>query len=320
MTKGRMCAAALGVLLSGVAWAGDYPARAVRVVVPSPPGGITDLVMRVVSAKMTVLAGKTVFVDNRAGASTNIGTEIVAHAPGDGHTLLANTLPLAVNPSLFKSLPFDVRRDFLPVSRLTSAPYLLVVHPSLPAKSVRSLILLARRHPYQLTHSSGGAGTNLHMAAALFEMLTRAPMTHLSYRGGGPALRAVVAGEASVSFPSLAPALPFVRAGRLRPLGITAAARSPLLPEVPTLAEAGVKHYEFTSWVGVLAPAATPAPVVGAAHALLVEAIRSPDVVAQLRTDGTTVVASSPAEFADYLQEQLARWAHVVKAAGIRPE
>jgi tripartite-type tricarboxylate transporter receptor subunit TctC len=298
----------------------DYPVKSVRVVVPSPPGGITDLVTRIVTTKMIELSGHTVVVDNRSGASTNIGMEVVARAPGDGYTLLANTLPLVVNPSVFKKLPFNVQRDFAPVSQLTSAPYVLVTHPSLPVKSMKDLIVLGRTHPYQLNYSSGGAGTNLHMAAALFEMLARVPMTHLPYRGGGPALTSVVAGEAGLSFPSLATVLPYVRAGRLNAIGITTTTRSPLLPEVPTIVEAGVKHYEFTSWVGVLAPASTPPHIVNAAHALFVKAIRSPDVAARLKSDGTEIVASSPAEFGAYLKEQIARWAHVVEVSGIKPD
>jgi tripartite-type tricarboxylate transporter receptor subunit TctC len=298
----------------------DYPVKSVRVVVPSPPGGITDLVTRIVTTKMIELSGHTVVVDNRSGASTNIGMEAVARAPGDGYTLLANTLPLVVNPSVFKKLPFNVQRDFAPVSQLTSAPYVLVTHPSLPVKSMKDLIVLGRTHPYQLNYSSGGAGTNLHMAAALFEILARVPMTHLPYRGGGPALTSVVAGEAGLSFPSLATVLPYVRAGRLNALGITTVTRSPLLPEVPTIAETGVKHYEFTSWVGVLAPASTPPHIVNAAHALFVRAIRSPDVAARLKSDGTEIVASSPAEFGAYLKEEIARWARVVEVSGIKPD
>ena len=308
-------------LLHGAAvCAQDYPVRSVRVVVPSPPGGITDLVTRIVTTKMIEISGHTIVVDNRSGASTNIGMEAVARAQGDGYTLLANTLPLVVNPSVFKKLPFDVQRDFAPVSQLTSAPYVLVTHPSLPVKTIKDLIVLGRTHPYKLNYSSGGAGTNLHMAAALFEILARVPMTHLPYRGGGPALTSVVGGEAGLSFPSLATVLPYVRAGRLNALGITTLTRSPLLPEVPTIAEGGVKHYEFTSWVGVLAPSSTPPQIVNAAHALFVKAIRSPDVMARLKSDGTDIVGGSPAEFRAYMKEQIERWAHVVEVSGIKPD
>ena len=311
---------AMALLHGAGVCAQDYPVKPVRVVVPSPPGGITDLVTRIVATKMTEMSGRTIIVDNRPGASNNIGIEFVAHAPGDGYTLLATTLPFVVNPSVFKKLPFDVQRDFVPVSELTSAPYVLVTHPSLPVKTVKELIVMGRTHPYQLNYSSGGAGTNLHMAAALFEMLARVPMTHLPYRGGGPALTSVVGGEAGLSFPSLATVLPYVRAGRLRALGITTVTRSPLLADVPTIAEAGVKHYEFTSWVGVLAPSSTPSHVVNAAHALFVKAIRSPDVAARLKSDGTQIIANTPAEFGAYLKEQIERWAHVVEVSGIKPD
>jgi len=319
----RTAAAVLAATLlvcAGGACAQDFPVKPLRVVVPSAPGGINDIVMRIVTPRMMELTGQTVFVDNRSGASTSIGTEIVARAPGDGYTLLANTLPLAVNPGLFRKLPFDVQRDLVPVSQLTSAPYVLVAHPSLPVKTVKELIGLGRTHPYQLNFSSGGSGTNLHMAAALFEMLTRVQMTHLPYRGGGPALASVVAGEAGLSFPSIAAVLPFVRAGRLRALGITTTTRSSLLPEVPTLLEGGVKYYEFSSWVGVLAPSTTPPHIVAALHGLLVKAVLSPDVVTRLRSDGTEVVASTPAEFRAYLKEQIERWARVVELTGMRPD
>jgi tripartite-type tricarboxylate transporter receptor subunit TctC len=298
----------------------DYPAKPVRVVVPSPPGGITDLVTRIATTKITETTGRPFLVDNRPGASNNIGIEIVARAPGDGYTLLASTLPIVVNPSIFKKLPFDVQRDLAPVSELTSAPYVLVTHPSLPVKTMKDLIVLGRTRPYQLNYSSGGAGTNLHMAAALFEILARVPMTHLPYRGGGPALTSVVGGEAGLSFPSLATVLPYVRARRLHALGITTLTRSPLLPDVPTIAEAGVKHYEFTSWVGMLAPASTPPQIVNAVNALFVKAIRSPDVAARLKSDGTEIVGSSPAEFGAYLKGQIERWAHVVEVSGIKPD
>jgi tripartite-type tricarboxylate transporter receptor subunit TctC len=298
----------------------DYPAKPVRVVVPSPPGGITDLVTRIATTKITETTGRPFLVDNRPGASNNIGIEIVARAPGDGYTLLASTLPIVVNPSIFKKLPFDVQRDLAPVSELTSAPYVLVTHPSLPVKTMKDLIVLGRTRPYQLNYSSGGAGTNLHMAAALFEILARVPMTHLPYRGGGPALTSVVGGEAGLSFPSLATVLPYVRASRLHALGITTLTRSPLLPDVPTIAEAGVKHYEFTSWVGMLAPASTPPQIVNAVNALFVKAIRSPDVAARLKSDGTEIVGSSPAEFGAYLKGQIERWAHVVEVSGIKPD
>jgi tripartite-type tricarboxylate transporter receptor subunit TctC len=298
----------------------DYPAKPVRVVVPSPPGGITDLVTRIATTKITETTGRPFLVDNRPGASNNIGIEIVARAPGDGYTLLASTLPIVVNPSIFKKLPFDVQRDLAPVSELTSAPYVLVTHPSLPVKTMKDLIVLGRTRPYQLNYSSGGAGTNLHMAAALFEILARVPMTHLPYRGGGPALTSVVGGEAGLSFPSLATVLPYVRARRLHALGITTLTRSPLLPEVPTIAEAGVKHYEFTSWVGMLAPASTPPQIINTVNALFVKAIRSPDVAARLKSDGTEIVGSSPAEFGAYLKGQIERWAHVVEVSGIKPD
>ena len=312
--------AILSIHTCALAQVRDFPAKPLRIVVPTSPGGILDLVARLLGQKMTELAGQTVIVENRAGASNNIGTEFVARAPADGYTLLCVTLPFVVNPSLFEKLPFNVERDFAPISVVAAGTYVLVVHPSVPAKSLAQLIAAAKARPGKMNYATGGNGTNLHIAGELFRLQTGVQLVHVPYKGGGPALAAVVGGEADMSFPALGPALPQVNAGRLRALAVTASERSPLLPNVPTVAESGYPDYVFTSWVGVLAPSATPAPLVATLNALIVKAMNSPGVIDRLAADGTTVIAGSPQEFQARIKSELARWAKVVKQSGIRPE
>ena len=298
----------------------DFPNKSLRIIVPTSPGGIIDLVMRLLGQKLTELTGQIVIVENKAGASTNIGTEFVARAPADGYTLLSTSLPLVVNPSLFDKLPFNVERDFAPVSLVTAGPYLLVVHPTVSAKTLGELLAAAKAAPGKLNYSSGGNGTNLHIAAELFRIQTGVAITHVPYKGAGPALAAVVGGEADLSFPALGPALPQVNAGRLRALGITSSERSPLLPNLATVAESGYPDYVFTSWVGILAPAATPPPVVAALNGYLVKAMNAPGVIDRLAADGTAVIVTSPQEFQTRIKSELARWAKVVHASGLKPE
>jgi tripartite-type tricarboxylate transporter receptor subunit TctC len=316
----RGAALLAGMLALGSACAQNFPTRPVRVIVPTSPGGVIDIVTRIVGAKVPEMMGQAVVIENRAGASTNLGTEIAAHSPADGYTMVSVTLPFVVNPSLFPKLAFDPRKDFAPVSRLTAAPYVLVVNPSLPAKSVKELIALAKAKPGDLIYSSGGNGTNLHVAAELFALTAGIRMTHVAYKGGGPALTSVIAGETMASFPSLPAILPHVRSHRLHALGITDRKRSKLLPEVPTIAESGVKDYEFTSWVGLLVPAKTPPDIVSALNGWWVKATRSPDVMERFATEGTEVIAGTSAEFAEVIDKELARWAKVTKQAGIRAD
>jgi tripartite-type tricarboxylate transporter receptor subunit TctC len=312
-----LAAALLFALPSG---AQTYPSKPVRIIVPTSPGGLLDLVTRLLGQKMTELMGQSVVVENRPGASTNIGTEFVAHAPGDGYTLLSNTLPLVVNPSLFEKLPFNVEKDLVPVSLIVAAPYVLVVHPSVPAKSVKELIALAKARPGTLNYSSGGNGTNLHIAAELFKNQTGIAIVHVPYKGGGPALASVLGGETDLSFPSLGAVLPHVKAGRLRALAITSNTRTTLLPKLATVAESGFPGFAFTSWVGILAPATTPPNIVAALNGYVVKAMRAPGVADRLAGDGTDVIAGSPEQFGAHIRTELARWAKVVKESGMRSE
>ncbi len=306
--------------MAASAAAQNYPNRPVRIVVPTSPGGILDVVARLAAPKLTELMGQSVVVDNRAGASTNIGSEIVARSPGDGYTLLANTQPLVVNPSLFVKMPFDVEKDLAPVSQLTAAPYLLVAHPSLPVKSMKELLALARAKPGALNYASGGTGTNLHIAIELLQNASGIKLTHVPYKGAGLALTSVVSGETGLAIPALASALPQVNAGRLRALAISGKQRSPVVPQVPTIAESGVPGYEFSAWVGVLVPASTPPAIIITLHGFFVKALQAPEVSRRLAADGNNVVAGSPAEFAALIKSDLARWAKVVRENGIKSE
>lgn len=312
MVACTFCAASAG--------AQTYPAKPVRIIVPTSPGGIIDLVTRLVAQKMNEQTGQPVVVENRPGASTNIGTEVAARAPADGYTALSTTLTFVINPLMFAKLPYNVEKDFTPVSLLVAAPYLIVVHPSVPAKSIKELIALAKAHPDKLNYASGGNGTNFHVSAELLKYHTGARIAHVPYKGGGPALASVLGGETDMTIPSLAAALPQIKAGRVRALAITSAERSPLVPELPTVAEAGVPEYVFTSWVGLLVPAATPADVVTALNGHLVKAIRSPDVASRFTADGTQLIAGTPQQFAAHLKAETPRWAKVVQASGIKPQ
>lgn len=311
----RVLIAAVCVLASAAAGAQirDFPNRPVRVIVPVPPGGIVDVVVRILGQKMTEVMGQPVVIDNRPGASTNVGTELVARAPGDGYTLLSTSLPLVVNPSLFPRLPFDVEKDLAPVSLVIAAPFVLAAHPSVPARSVKELIALARAKPGMLNYASAGNGTNLHVAAELFKNLTGTRIVHVPYRGGGPALTAVLAGESDLSFLSLVAVLPQVNAGRVRALAITSSRRAPVVANLPTVAEAGVPGYEFTSWVGILAPATTPPRTVAALNDYIVRAMRAPDVSERFANEGAEVIANTPAQFGAQIKTELVRWAKVVR-------
>ena len=308
------------ISVAGHAQVRDFPNRPIRVIVPSSSGGISDMVIRLIAPKLTEIMGQSVVVENRPGASTNIGTELTAHAAGDGYTLLINSLPLVVNPSLFSKLPFNVEKDLAPVSLIVAAPYVLVVHPSVPARTVNELIVLAKAKPGALHYSSGGNGTNLHIAAELFKNLSGIDINHVPYKGGGPALISVLGSETDLSFLSPVAVLPHISTGRLRALGITSSRRSPLLPELPTVAETGVAGFEFTAWVGVLAPAATPTRIVAMLNSYFLEALRSPSLIDHFAKEGIDIVASSPVQFGAQIKSDLVRWAKVVRQSGMRAD
>lgn len=313
---------ALAVLPAGMALAQqrDFPQRPVRIVVPVPPGGSVDAVSRLLAPKMTDSLGQAVVIDNRGGASTNIGMEMVARAPADGYTLLANTLPLVANPALFPKLTFSPLKDFAPISLVVTGPSIIVAHPSVPVRNVKELIALAKARPGTINYSSSGAGTLTHLGAELFKYVTATNMVHVAYKGGGPALAAAMAGECDVTFQTPLAAAAQVKAGRLRALAVTSAQRLALMPEIPTVAESGYPNFEFQSWVGILAPAATPAPLVKLLNENIVKAARAPDVTDRFAREGADVVASTPEHFRKVIAAETAVWDKVIREMGIRAE
>jgi tripartite-type tricarboxylate transporter receptor subunit TctC len=310
-------AAAAGV---AAAQAPHFPARPLRIIIPFPPGGSVDEAVRIASTRLAEVMGQNVIIDNRPGASGNLGTDLAARAAADGHIVLATTLPLVVNPSLFGKLNHDVLRDFSPVSLLAAAPFVMVVHPVLPVSSVREFIAYARVRPGELNYASAGSGTNLHVAAELFKNVAKLSIVHVPYKGGGPALAAVLGGETHLSFIGVLPAIQTIRSGRLRALGVTALKRSPGLPEVPTIAEGGLPGYEFTSWYGVLAPRGVPGDRVVALNGHFRNALRSADMEERFARAGAEIIASTPEQFGKHLRAELAKWAKVVKEAGLKAE
>ncbi len=296
-----------------------YPAKPIRMIVPAPPGGIIDVVGRLLGQKMTEQTGQTVIIDNRTGGLTSVGSEMVARSPGDGYTLLLQSLPMVINPSMLGKMSYDYEKDLAPVSLVVTSPYLLVVHPSVPAKSIRELIAVAKAQPGKITYSSSGNASNLHVAVELFAGIAGVKMLHIPYKGGGPALTAVLGGEADLSALAMSAVMPHVNAGRMRALAITSPKRLPALPQIPAAAEA-VPGYDFASWVGVLAPASTPAALLTTLNSIVVKAARTPDLVERFTKDATSVVANSPAEFRAFIQSEAKRWAKVVKDSGMRAD
>ncbi len=309
-----------GLLLASVAQAQNYPVKPIRMVVPVPPGGIVDVVGRLLAQKMTEFGGHNVIVDNRPGGLTNVGTEYVARSPGDGYTLVLQSLPMVVNPVVLGKMPYDYEKDLAPVSLVVTSPYLVVVHPSVPVRSIKDLIAAAKAQPNKITYSSAGNASNLHVAVELFNVLAGVKMLHIPYKGGGPALTALLGGEADLSVLAASAVLPYTASGRLRVLAITSPKRMNSLPQVATVAESGVPGYDFASWVGTLVPSSTPAALVNSVNALTVKAARAPDLVERFTKDATDVVANSPAEFKTFIQAEAKRWARVVKESGMRAD
>ena len=305
-------------LLSSGAYAQTFPSKPVRLVVPFAPGGAPDLVARGLAPKLSESLGQAVVVDNRAGAGGIIGMEIVAKASPDGHTLvIGSNGPLAIVPNLHRSLSFDVARDFAPVSMVTALPFLLVVHPSLPVKSVKDLVALAKSKPNELNYGSPGNGTTTHLATELLKSATGMKITHVPYKGVADAATALMSGQVQVLSGDLNSMLPHVKSGRIRGIAVTSARRSKLLPEVPTVAESGVPGFDASGWMGVLAPAATPPAVVERLNASIAKALAAPDTSSRLGALGGEVAASTPAQFATLIRSESAKWGKLIKSAGI---
>ena len=308
------------MLVASAVCAQDYPTRPIRVIVPQSAGGSTDMVARVVSQRLGEALGQTVVVDNRPGSGSLNGTELAARATPDGYTLLVVAASLSISPAVRKKLPFDVIRDFAPISQLVDLPHLLVVHPTVAANSVKELIALAKAKPGALNYASSGIATSTHMAAELFFYMTGTRMVHVPYKGGGPGITAMLAGQCQAYFATISTALPHVRSGKLRGLGVTAAKRSVAASDIPTIAEAGVPGYAHSSWIAMAAPAKTPQSVVTRLHAEVAKIVHVAEVKKLLLREGLESLGNSPQEFAVNLKEEITKWQKVVKAAGIQPE
>jgi tripartite-type tricarboxylate transporter receptor subunit TctC len=315
----RMMALSL-LCASGAALTQDYPSKPIRMIVGFPPGGGTDVMARLVTPKMTEAWGQQVVIDNRAGATGIIGTDLVAKAVPDGYTLLMGHVATnAIAWSLFAKLPFDPAKDFAPITRVSSVPHLLAVHPSLDVRTVKELIAFAKAKPGQLTFPSAGNGSTPHLAGEIFKTMTGVNMVHVPYKGTGQSLQDLLGGQVQVAFDTTAAVITYVKAGRLRPLAVTTVKRIASLPEVPTVAESGVPGYEVTTWYGLFAPAGTPPAVVRKVFTETARIVRLPDVKERLDGMGTEETTNaSPEEFAALVKSDIAKYAKVVKAAGLR--
>ena len=320
-TTARWLCAGLTVAAVGACHAQSaYPNRALRMVVPSSAGGGADIVARIVAPKLAERLGQQVVVDNRPGAGTLIGGEVVAKSAPDGYTVLMGVSTLATNPVIYKKMPYEALRDFAPVTQVAVLPNILVVHPSVPVRTAQELIAFARAHRGELSYGSPGTGTNPHLAMELFSSMAKIGMVHIPYKGSAPAIIDLVAGHITVMAATALTGIPHVRSGRLRALAVTSAKRTAAAPEVPTLAEAALPGYDAVQWYGVLAPAQTPPDSVAKLHVEIARVLRLPEVKDRLLGDGADPVGSPPDEFARFIREETIKWARVARDAGIKPE
>jgi tripartite-type tricarboxylate transporter receptor subunit TctC len=298
----------------------DYPSKPVKIIVPSAPGGGTDIAARVLAQHLSQSLGQQFFIDNRPGAGNMIGIEAAARSAPDGYTLLMTASTLSINQLTYKKVLYDAVRDFAPISLVVSLPSVLVVHPSVPARSLAELIALAKQKPDQLTYASAGTGTNPHLSMELLKTMVGIEIRHIPYRGVGPALNDLVAGQVSTLIAGVLTTKPQVDAGTVRGLAVTGLKRVESLPDVPTVAEAGVPTYEALQWYGLLAPAGTPAPIIARLHAETAKAVRSVEMKERLAADGADPVGNTPAEFAAHIKDEMRKWAEVARAAKIEPQ
>lgn len=314
-----LLATALGAAPAALA-ADAWPARPIRMIVAYPPGGGTDQVGRVMAEQLAQQLGQNVIIDNRGGATGNIGTELAARALHDGYTLLmGNVAPNAVNVSLFRKLAFDPVKDFSPVSLVAVTPNILVAHPSMPVKTAQDLVVLAKAKPGALNFPSAGVGSSSHLAGEMLKSMARIDMVHVPYKGGGPALIATISGQVQIMFATMPAAMPHVKSGKVRPVAVTTAKRSQAMPELPTIAESGVKGYEAATWYGLLAPARTPKPVIDRLHGETVKILAGP-VRQRLEAQGFEPDGGTPAAFAAYIKSEITKWAKVIREASIPAE
>jgi len=312
------CALGIMLIVALPVLAQSYPSKPIRLVLPYPPGGGTDVIARPLAQKLTEQLGQQVIVDNRGGAGGNIGMEFVAKSPADGYTLLfALTAQYAVNPSLYPKLPYDPVRDYAPISLLANAPYLLVVHPALPAKSVAELVALVKARPGQLSYSSSGNGSGAHLAGEMLRSLARVEIVHVPYKGAGPAMPDLIAGQVQLSFITYTAAGPHIKTGRLRALGVTTAKRSPTLPDLPAIGET-VAGYDSAVWYGFAAPAGTPPEVVAKLNIEVLRVLAAPDFRSRITLEAVSPIGSTPEEFGSFMRSEIVRWAKVVKDSGAK--
>jgi tripartite-type tricarboxylate transporter receptor subunit TctC len=314
-----MLAATIIALLPALACAQAYPTKPIRIIVPFNPGGSVEAIVRLVSKALTAAFGQPVIVENRPGAGGVVGTDYVAKSPADGYTLLATPSAFVMNAAINNNGSYDPIRDFEAVSILASYPLLLACHPSMPVRTVKALIALAKARPGGLNYSSGGLGTSNHVAAELFAHMVGARLTHVPYKGGGPAFMALIGGEVHIMFAAAPTTLPFVKSGKLRVLGVSTAKRSHFLPDVPTIAEAGVQGYEVDSWSALFAPAGTPAAIVKGINAEVGKGFRQADALEVLEKQGLEQAAGPQDEAASLIRSEVAKWTKVIKAVGIKP-
>ena len=306
-----------GLLGGTSALAQAYPTKPVTIIVPFAAGGTTDILARIIGQALTAELGQSVVVDNRAGAGGNIGGQAAAKATPDGHTLFMGTVGThAINASLYKKMPFDPVKDFAPLTRVANVPNLLVANPAQPYKSVKDLIAYAKANPGKVNFGSSGNGSSIHLSGELFKSLAKVDMQHVPYKGSAPAVTDLLGNQIGIMFDNMPSAIPHVRSGKLVPLAVTTAKRSPELPNVPTIAEAGVPGYEATSWFGMFAPAGTPAPVLAKLNAAIVKVLAQPDVKKKINEQGAEVYSETPEQFAAFIQAESVKWGKVVKESG----
>jgi tripartite-type tricarboxylate transporter receptor subunit TctC len=309
---------------SGAAWAqsaANYPTKAVRFIAPFPPGGSTDLLARLVAQKLTEAWGQQVIVENRGGAGGTIGVELAARAAPDGYTIVMGHVgTFGFNPTLYPKLPYDAIRDFAPITVLATVPNGMAVHPSLPVKTARDFVALAKAKPGELLYASGGSGSASHLAGEYFKLLTKINMVHVPYKGTGPAMISMISGQTTMTITGMVALMPHVKSGRLKLLGVATMKRLAILPEVPTINESGAPGYDANQWYGVLTQAAVPRDIVMKLHADIVKVLARADVKDRLAADGAEAVANTPEQFAAHIKAEIARWAPVVKASGAKPD
>jgi tripartite-type tricarboxylate transporter receptor subunit TctC len=312
-------AAGILLLLTTAAAAQDYPTKPIRIIVPFPPGGFNDIVGRLVATQLTDRLGKQVIVDNRSGAGGVVGTELVAHAPPDGHTLLIASLAITINP-WFHKINYDAVTSFAPVALLATAPNVLSIQPDLPFKSVKDLIAAAKERPGKLQYASAGVGSFMHLGPELFKTMAKVDILHVPFRGAGPAMIDVMGGNTHMTFGSIPSTITHLRSGKLRALGVGSLKRNALIPDVPTIDESGLPSYEFSNWIGIVAPAGTPPAIVARLHKELSAIQETPDMKKQFAHEGADAVRMSSAEYGKFIASETERWGRVVKEADLKPQ